>query len=97
LQSIDFIIAIVAFVAGALFASRKARRRFWVAGHFAGQIEMKERVRSQVSQGIESKNISVRYRDGREISAEQLLDLLCYKKEPDPADLTRGTATYNPH
>ena len=83
----DWPFIFIAFAAGLLF----------VWGYRAGQIAMKQKVRQQLNQCIEARNISVKFRDGSEISAEQTLDFMCYGKAPDPTDPTSGVSTYNPH
>jgi len=89
----DTFTLIVSFIAGALVCWGVARRRYW----WAGQIAMKQRIRQQLNHAIEAGNLSIKFRDGSSISAEQLLDFMCYGKVPDPADPTRGVSTYNPH
>ena len=91
-----YMVAILAAGVGIIFGRHSGRRGFWRAGHYAGQVEMKERIRQQINKSIREKNISIRFRDGTEISAEQLLQFLCYGSTPDPNDASHGVSNYNP-
>ena len=86
----------VASVIGYALGWRRARIASWRSGHVACQLLMKEKIRAEVNDNIAKNNLAVRFRDGSEISAEQMLQFMCYGAIPDIADPTKGKSTYNP-
>ena len=80
-------------IAGFLGGWHAARNRYL----WRGQLLMKEKVRRELSDNIAAKNIAVVFRGEHELSAEQLLQFMCYGTTPDPKDETRGFSVYAPH
>ncbi len=81
--------AVLAFFGGWYLA---ARRYWWL-----GQLFMKEKIRRQVNERIESSEIQILYSGDMPIYSEQLLQLICDNTLPDANDLSKGKDSYTPH
>jgi hypothetical protein len=87
---------LIGVVIGFLIGTRHAWPRAWVAGHYAGQLDMKERIRKEINDNVDAGKFAVRFHDGQDLSAEQMLQFMCHQVAPDAADATRGKAAYTP-
>ena len=83
----------IAFLAGWLIS----RRLSFTKDHFAGQVFMKEKVREQINAHLKNQNIVIRFKDGQTLTAEQLLQFMCYGVPPDPKDESHGVSSYTPN
>src|SRR5687768_5021099 len=86
----------IGIVVGFLIGSRHTWPRAWVDGHYHGQLDMKDRIRKEINDHLAAGQFAVRFHDGQNLSAEQMLQFMCYQVQPDPNDGTNGKATYTP-